>query len=106
MEDTGEIRKKEIAIYYSNIAGIEGSIYDFKLLFGRKKNIKAEANNDDWEAGVYMSPQHAKAFAKLLDLNIKNYEKKFGEINMKEFEYQAEYEQNNASIANNEVASF
>lgn len=75
----------EKQFYYSNVASIESSNYDFKLNFGR---IKGATNSEKVdidkaiELEVCMSPQHVKAFAYMLMQNIQQYEEVFGEISI------------------------
>jgi len=66
--------------FYVNNVGLRMSIWDFVLDFG----IILEADVDKLTfrdvATIVMSPQHAKAFAKVLTRHIKGYEDQFGRI--------------------------
>lgn len=72
--------KKEVKTFYCNVAGIEVGLFDFVFKMGMKKERSAEIDGNDWDVNIVMSPQHAKALAKLLNENIKKYEENFGEI--------------------------
>ncbi|MGE0813260.1 MAG: DUF3467 domain-containing protein [Vicinamibacterales bacterium] len=67
---------------YANNVLLAMSPWDFRLTFGvivegtkRLLRIKNECE-------VYMSPQHAKAFLRLLESRVADYERKFGPIPM------------------------
>lgn len=73
------IDQDKIEAKYSDQALINhnpfGFSLDFAQLMPQFKMIKVLSR-------IAMSPQHAKAFAEALSENIKNYEKKFGEIEL------------------------
>lgn len=82
-ENLDEVKQDKIVNgYYSNIAQMEVSLFDFKILFGIKSDVTKEGFNPrDVSNVVIMSPQHAKALSKMLNDNIKKYEENFGPIN-------------------------
>lgn len=79
MEQT--IERKNIPLYYSNIVGIEASVFDILLNFGLKKDRSTtDIKKEDIDISIVMSPQHAKALLVALSENINKYEVTFGEI--------------------------
>lgn len=62
---------------YSDIAVIAKNALGFNMDFGQRMPGNKQVNI---VARIAMSPQHAKLFAKVLEQNIEDYEKKFGEI--------------------------
>jgi hypothetical protein len=71
---------EKIQQYYANCSMVSSNMYDFVLTFGK---FHPEGNNkviEKYEQIVYMSPQQAKALAKILQDHVSGYEKKFGEI--------------------------
>lgn len=78
-----EEQKKQIPVFYVNIASASSSVYDFSLLLGNKKDDTNQFTEDDVELKLIMSPQHAKAFVNVLKEQIQIYERLYGEINLK-----------------------
>lgn len=80
-----QIREAEqLQTHYANFARISAGLYDFIFSFGRiyppvddSQELKAEISCE-----IIMSPQHAFAFYRLLEENIKEYKKEFGNINI------------------------
>ncbi len=74
-------RSERFVVLYANNAEIETSVWDFRLTFGelRKAGSKLVAEQS---ATIIMSPQHAKALAGVLASNVREYEKKVGEIKL------------------------
>lgn len=77
---------KNIPNYYSNGIQISMSLFDILIEFGKnypEKNI--ETNNIEpkfeKEFGVFLSPQHFKAFVHILNGHLLKYEEQFGKIN-------------------------
>jgi hypothetical protein len=72
----------DVRSVYANLAGIAMTTWDIRLFFSE---ITASAVGDApsviVRASVVMTPAHAKAFSKLLQTHIENYEKQFGAIN-------------------------
>ncbi len=65
---------------YSNFVKIQHSAIDFRLDFAK---IVPEDNTIYVHTRLFMSPIHAKLFAKALEDNIEKYEKSFGVIQLK-----------------------
>ncbi len=65
---------------YSNFVKIQHSAIDFRLDFAK---ILPEDNTIYVHTRLFMSPIHAKLFAKALEDNIEKYEKSFGVIQLK-----------------------
>jgi Protein of unknown function (DUF3467) len=67
---------------YANSVQVRVSVWDFLLVFGRVQ----PQNSGDVEVhnfqGVYLSPQQAKALMTILEQNVIQYEKTFGEIKL------------------------
>jgi hypothetical protein len=68
---------------YANAVNLEMTPWDFSLLFGelKKSNDKVVIEHS---VGIIMSPQHAKALAGVLLNQLKEYEKRIGEIKLPE----------------------
>ncbi len=68
--------------YYANSVQIRVNVWDFFLVFGtlqQQSPTEVEVTNFQ---GVYLSPQQAKALLTILEQNMVNYEKTFGEIKL------------------------
>ncbi len=86
---TAKIRQKELEYlkdyaaipkHYVNNTLVTTSLYDVKLVFGQVVNANGNKLLVDPEVIVFMSPQHAKAIALMLDKQIKAYEERNGPI--------------------------
>jgi len=67
---------------YANSVQVRVSVWDFLLIFGRlHQQTQAEVEIHHFQ-GIYLSPQQAKALLKILDQNVAQYEKAFGEIKL------------------------
>jgi len=66
---------------YANSAQIETSVWDLKFVFGELLRTGNKIVVEQTVA-ISMSPQHAKALLGVLETNIREYEKKFGKINL------------------------
>ncbi len=67
---------------YANSVHIRVSVWDFFLVFGiMQQQVETEVEVRNFQ-GVYLSPQQAKALMTILQQNIANYEKTFGEIKL------------------------
>ena len=67
---------------YANSVQIRVNVWDFFLVFGtlqQQTALEMEVNNFQ---GIYLSPQQAKALLAILQQNVVNYEKTFGEIKL------------------------
>jgi hypothetical protein len=67
---------------YANSVQVRVSVWDFFLVFGtlqQQSAIEMEVRNFQ---GVYLSPQQAKALMTILQQNVHNYEKTFGDIKL------------------------
>jgi hypothetical protein len=67
---------------YSNSVQIRVSVWDFFLVFGTLQQQSPTAVEITNFQGVYLSPQQAKALLTVLQQNVTNYEKTFGEIKL------------------------
>src|ERR1041384_390634 len=67
---------------YANSVQVRVNVWDFFLVFGtlqQQDESRVEVRNFQ---GVYISPQQAKALYTILQQNLMNYEKTFGEIKL------------------------
>lgn len=67
---------------YANSVQVRVSVWDFFLSFGRlqaQSPHEVEVHNFQ---GIYLSPQQAKALVSILEQNLAQYEKTFGEIKL------------------------
>ncbi len=67
---------------YSNSVQVRVNVWDFFLQFGTITQSQPEAVEIDYFQGIYLSPQQAKALMTILEQNVTNYEKAFGEIKL------------------------
>ena len=67
---------------YANSVQVRVSLWDFYLLFGTIQQQQPDSVTIKNFQGVYLSPQQAKALANLLNQNVAQYEKTFGEIKL------------------------
>ncbi len=73
------IRTPDFATTYANHGGITLSPWDFCLRFGKLQVREGEVLAAE-EIGIYMSPQHTKAFLEVLVQQISRSEQMFGTI--------------------------
>lgn len=67
---------------YANSVQIRVNVWDFFLVFGTlQQQSQSEVEVTNFQ-GVYLSPQQAKALLTILEQNMVNYEKTFGEIKL------------------------
>ncbi len=67
---------------YANSVQIRVNVWDFFLVFGTlQQQTPTEVEVRNFQ-GVYLSPQQAKALLTILEQNVNNYEKTFGEIKL------------------------
>jgi len=65
---------------YANSVQVRVNVWDFFLVFGtlqQQDEAKVEVSNFQ---GIYLSPQQAKALMTILEQNVVQYEKTFGQI--------------------------
>jgi hypothetical protein len=76
----------EIPVFYSNLAYLQSSPFDFIFTFGVNQPIVGEKGDVKTVAThfakISMSPQHFKVFATMCIEQLKNYEKRFGQIKL------------------------
>ena len=67
---------------YANSVQVRVNVWDFFLVFGTLQ----QASENEVEVrnfqGIYLSPQQAKALVTILQQNVSQYEKTFGEIKL------------------------
>lgn len=67
---------------YSNSVQVRVSVWDFMLVFGRlQPQTATEVEVQNFQA-IYLSPQQAKALVTILQQNVIQYEKTFGDIKL------------------------
>jgi flagellar protein FlaG len=67
---------------YANSVQVRVSVWDFLLIFGRlQQQTPSEVEIHHFQ-GIYLSPQQAKALLRILEQNVVQYEKAFGEIKL------------------------
>jgi hypothetical protein len=67
---------------YSNSVQVRWSVWDFFILFGTFQQQAEDTVEIRNFQGIYLSPQQAKALMMILEQNVSNYEKTFGEIKL------------------------
>ncbi len=67
---------------YANSVQIRVNVWDFFLVFGTLQQQSATEVEVTNFQGIYLSPQQAKALLAILEQNMVNYEKTFGEIKL------------------------
>lgn len=65
---------------YSNIVEVESNLFDFVMHFGNRDRVQAQKGESDPQVTVFMSPQHAKLLATILQSHVEMYEKNFGPL--------------------------
>jgi hypothetical protein len=67
---------------YANSVHVRVSVWDFLLVFGRlQPQTTGDVEVQNFQ-GIYLSPQQAKALTTILEQNVIQYEKTFGEIKL------------------------
>jgi flagellar protein FlaG len=67
---------------YANSVQVRVNVWDFFLVFGTlQQPTEADVEVRNFQ-GVYLSPQQAKALMSILQQNVSQYEKTFGEIKL------------------------
>ena len=67
---------------YANSVQVRVNVWDFFLGFGTLHQTSETAVDVRNFQGIYLSPQQAKALVQILQQNVINYEKAFGEIKL------------------------
>ena len=67
---------------YANSVQVRVSVWDFLLIFGRVQPQTANEVEVHNFQGIFLSPQQAKALLTILEQNVAQYEKTFGEIKL------------------------
>ena len=67
---------------YANSVQVRWSVWDFFLSFGTFQQQAEDMVEIRSFQGIYMSPQQAKALLMILEQNLVNYEKTYGEIKL------------------------
>lgn len=67
---------------YANSVQIRVNLWDFFLMFGKINQTAPDTVRIENFAGIYVSPQQAKALLNILQQNINQYESAFGEIKL------------------------
>jgi hypothetical protein len=76
------VNTPEYREHYANSVQVRVNVWDFFLVFGTLQQAsESEVEVRNFQ-GVYLSPQQAKALLTILEQNVVNYEKTFGEIKL------------------------
>lgn len=67
---------------YANSVQVRASVWDFFLGFGTMAQTSPDEVTLETTHGIYVSPQQAKALARLLEQNLEQYERTFGAISL------------------------
>jgi Protein of unknown function (DUF3467) len=76
------VNTPEYREHYANSVQVRVNVWDFFLIFGtlqQQSESQVEVRNF---AGIYLSPQQAKALMAILQQNVAGYESAFGEIKL------------------------
>jgi len=76
------VNTSEYREHYANSVQVRVNVWDFFLAFGtlqQQNENQVEVRNF---AGIYLSPQQAKALMAILQQNVAGYESAFGEIKL------------------------
>jgi hypothetical protein len=76
------VNTPEYREHYANSVQVRVNVWDFFLIFGtlqQQSESQVEVRNF---AGIYLSPQQAKALLAILQQNVAGYESAFGEIKL------------------------
>ena len=76
------VNMPEYRDHYANSVQVRVNVWDFFLVFGTLQPLSETDMEVRNFAGIYLSPQQAKALVTILEQNIVNYEKTFGEIKL------------------------
>ncbi len=76
------VNTPEYREHYANSVQVRVNVWDFFLVFGTMQQpAETEVEVRNFE-GIYLSPQQAKALTNILQQNLAQYEKTFGEIKL------------------------
>ena len=76
------VNTPEYREHYANSVQVRVNVWDFFLVFGTLQQAsESEVEVRNFQ-GIYLSPQQAKALLTILEQNVVNYEKTFGEIKL------------------------
>jgi flagellar protein FlaG len=67
---------------YANSVQVRVNLWDFFLMFGRVDQTAPDSVAIHNFQGIYVSPQQAKALLNVLQQNVQQYERAFGEIKL------------------------
>ena len=67
---------------YANSVQVRMSVWDFFLVFGTMRQDSPQEVKLENFQGIYLSPQQAKALLQILEHNLGQYEKAFGELTL------------------------
>ena len=67
---------------YANSVQIRVNVWDFLLVFGTMQQTSETQMELRNFQGIFLSPQQAKALSNVLQQNLQQYEKTFGEIRL------------------------
>ena len=76
------IAAKDYRENYANSVQVRVNVWDFFLVFGTLQQHTATEMEVTNFQDIYLSPQQAKALLTILEQNVVNYEKAFGEIKL------------------------
>jgi uncharacterized protein DUF3467 len=76
------MNSKDYRENYANSVQVRVNVWDFFLVFGTLQQQTATEMEVTNFQGIYLSPQQAKALLTILQQNVVNYEKTFGEIKL------------------------
>jgi len=76
------IVSREYRENYANSVQVRVNVWDFFLVFGTLQQTQPTEMEVTNFQGIYLSPQQAKALLTILEQNVTNYEKTFGEIKL------------------------
>ncbi len=80
VKSVSKVESQSMETYYTNSTDILMSVFDFVLTIGQMRASGPDSVVIEQQARVIMSPQHVKAFAKLLAEKVIQYEVTFGVI--------------------------
>ncbi len=76
------VNTAEYREHYANSVQVRVNVWDFFLVFGTlQQPTESEVEVRNFQ-GIYLSPQQAKALMSILQQNVSQYEKTFGEIKL------------------------
>lgn len=76
------VRSESYLSVYASSAQLRVTLFDIQIAFGQILDATERKIKFEDQVNVTMSPQHAKVLANLLVVNVANYEKQFGKINL------------------------